>query len=286
MANYITGTAAAVQLLKNNAKRIKRGLLSFDIFARAGEIDAAVSQIYTDLNTLDTTLGNVLSGSQAFGDGTLADPAVKIGSAENGFYQLSATQLGVSIGNVLHTVLQDDGIHSDGLFARVEPMTAAAGCTAISNGDGRNYVTEITLTSPTIAIAGAAAEANGVLVGTFPAGAHLQEVTYMSVALQGTGTVDTDTPDVGIGSAIATGAVSVLGGTPTFEDYITGQTAADCNGTATVAMTAATAGYGTGISLNASGDTKTIHLNVADTWAGADTITATGKVVIKWTVMD
>ena len=163
--------------------------------------------------------------------------------------------------------------------------TEAADVTATEYGDGRNHTTVLTISGMSISIAGAAAEAVGKLLYTFPAGAHVQEVTYMSVGLTGGGTVDTDTPDVGIGSVIATGAVSLLNGTATFEDYITGQTATNCSGTATVAMTAATAGYGTGISLNAAADAKTVHLNLADTWAGADTITAAGTVVIKWTSM-
>lgn len=158
--------------------------------------------------------------------------------------------------------------------------------TAVEYGDGLNHTTELSFSAMAVPGPTAAAnEAHGYLLYTFPAGAHIHEVTYMSVALQGGGTVDADTPDVGIGSVIATGAVAVLGGTATFEDYITGQTAGDCAGTATVAMTAATAGYGTGISLNASGDTKTVHLNYADNWAGADTLAATGKVVLKWTKM-
>ena len=152
------------------------------------------------------------------------------------------------------------------------------------NGDGKHHVTTIILAADTMDPPTAAAnEAHGTLLYTFPAGAHLHEVTYMSVALQGGGVVDADTPEVGIGSVIGAGAVAVLNGTPAFMDYITEQTAANCSGTATVAMTGATAGIGTGISLNATGDTKAVHLNYACNWAGADTLTATGTIVLKWT---
>lgn len=190
---------------------------------------------------------------------------------------------GVTIEGVL---LKDNDVTTDGVFPRVTSFIAASGTTVVTNGCGRNFTTSITLATTTIGIAGAAAEGNGVLIGTFPAGVHTHSITYMDVTLQGTGTVDTDTPDVGIGSVIATGAVATLDGTPTFEDYITGQTATDCNGTATVAQLGATAGLMTGISLNAVGDVKALYLNVADTWAGADTITATGTVTLQWTVMD
>ena len=166
------------------------------------------------------------------------------------------------------------------------PGTPGTGVTAShQSGDGVHYVTTLTLTNVSYTVAGAAAEAIGSLVYTFPAGVHAHKVTNINVALQGGGTVDTDTPEIGVGSVIATGAVAILSGTPTFEDYITGQVAADCNGTATVKMTAATAGYGTGISLNESGDAKTLHLNIADTWAGADTVLASGTITFEWTII-
>ena len=157
-----------------------------------------------------------------------------------------------------------------------------ANVTAVEYGDSKQHVTVLTIANLDYTIAGAANEAVGKLIYTFPAGAHLHEVTYMDVALQGGGTVDADTPRIALGSVIGTGAVAVLNGTATFMDYITEQTASDCSGTATVAMAGATAGILTGISLNAAADTKTVHLNIADGWAGADTVTATGTVVIKW----
>lgn len=166
------------------------------------------------------------------------------------------------------------------------PGTPGTNVTAShQSGDGVRYVTTLTLTNVSYTIAGAANEAVGALIYTFPAGVHAHTVTNMDIALQGGGTVDADTPDIGVGSVIATGAVAVLGGTPTFEDYITGQTAADCSGTATEKMTAATAGYGTGISLNESGDAKTMHLNIADGWAGADTLLASGTITFEWTII-
>ena len=163
--------------------------------------------------------------------------------------------------------------------------TSASNVTAVEYGDGKNHITELTISGMTIAIAGAAAEANGAALYTLPAGVQFYEVTNMNIALQGGGTVDTDTPDVGIGSVVATGAVSVLGGTATFEDYITGQTATDCSGTDIPAFLAPTAGFGAGIALNKTGDTKTMFVNVADTWAGADTITVSGTVTLKWSNM-
>jgi hypothetical protein len=218
-------------------------------------------------------------------DGVVGTPGVKTTTTGHGIYEVSTTQMGLSVAGALATVADTSGLMSDSLRARVEPGTAGTNVTASTYGDGRNFTTVLTLASVSYTIAAGAAEGVSSLVYTFPAGAHLHEVSRMSVAATGGGTVDADTPDVGIGSAAATGAISVLSGTPTFEDYITGQTATDCSGTATVAMTAATAGYGTGISLNAAGDAKTVYLNFADTWAGADTFTVSGTITLKWTVM-
>lgn len=161
--------------------------------------------------------------------------------------------------------------------------TVGSGVTAVhSSGDSKKIITTLTLSGISLAIAGAAAEATGHKVFTFPAGYHLHKVTKMNVTLTGTGTVNSDTPECGVGSVKASGAVAVLSGTATFEDYITGQVATDCNGTAIAKMTAATAGALTGISVNESGDTKTMHLNIADLWAGADTITLAGEISFEW----
>ncbi len=155
-------------------------------------------------------------------------------------------------------------------------VTAQARVTASETGDGRSYTVTLKLNSFTMAIAGAAAEAVGYKIAELPAGAQHIEATYMSVALTGTGTVDADTPDVGIGTVIATGAVALLGGTPAFEDIVDGQTATDCAGTATVALQSPDDEW------SVAGDVKSVFLNIADTWAGADTITVTGEVTINF----
>ena len=165
--------------------------------------------------------------------------------------------------------------------------TAGANVNSQEFGDGLNHVTVLGMAG--LAVPGptaAAAEAHGYLLYTFPPGAHLHSATTINVALQGGGVANADTPDVGIGSTEATGAQALLSGVgATAEDYITGQTATDCNGTATTLMSGATAGIHTGISVNQVGDVKEVWLNYADTWAGADTLAATGVVVLKWTLM-
>jgi len=165
--------------------------------------------------------------------------------------------------------------------------TLGTNVTAAHFGDGKNYITILTLTAASLGPPTAATNlAIGALIYTFPAGVHVHTATYMSIGLT-VGGVTTDTPDVGIGSVIGSGVVTVLGGTATFEDYITGQTATNCSGTATVKTSVATAGALTGISINEVGGTKTVYLNAADGWDAGVTgnLTATGTVTLKWSRM-
>lgn len=165
--------------------------------------------------------------------------------------------------------------------------TAGTGVAITEFGDGRDITTILTLKDVNLgALTASVNKAHGALIYTFPAGAHVHSTTYMSVGLTA-GSVTTDTPDVGVGSVIASGAVAVLGGTATFEDYITGQTAADAAGTATVKTSVATAGALTGISINEAASAKTVHLNAADGWAAGVTgnLVANGTVTLKWTKM-
>jgi hypothetical protein len=93
----------------------------------------------------------------------------------------------------------------------------------------------------------------------------------------------TATADIGLGTVIASGAVSVLGGTATFENILTGQTAANASGTPTVKTV-----VNQHLAIEAAG-AHTVHLNIADTWAdtaGADlTGDIAGTVVIKWSLL-
>lgn len=159
--------------------------------------------------------------------------------------------------------------------------TVGTNVTQVQTGSDRDVTVVLTLTNVSYTIAGAADEAVGALVYTFPAGAHVHTATYLNIALQGAGVVDADTPEVGIGSIIGSGAVAVL--STTLEDYIVGQVATDCDGTATLKTSVATAGALTGISINEAGDVKTLHLNLADGWSGADTVLATGTITLMFT---
>lgn len=160
--------------------------------------------------------------------------------------------------------------------------TASTGVTAAESGTDRLRQTILTVSTTLPAIAGGANLAVGKLLYTFPAGEIIVDAAYMSVAItQSQGNITADTPDVGIGTVIGSGVVAVLGGTATFENILTGQTAADCNGTATVKTLTPTANVPLVI---ATAGAHTVYLNVADGWAASGDAAAglAGTVILHW----
>lgn len=156
--------------------------------------------------------------------------------------------------------------------------TAATGVTAYEWGSARHRHVKLTFSGLTVGAptGDATALGIGVLLYTAPAGTLVANSAGISVALADTGGCTTDTPDVGLGTVIASGATAVLSGTATFEDILTGQTADDVNGTAEVK----TLSQGLGIE---TAGVHTVHLNVADTWDGDPdcAVTATGTVYLE-----
>ena len=154
-----------------------------------------------------------------------------------------------------------------------------ASLTVTDRGNGVYHSTKIEIEDLTlITPAGAASLAAGKGIYTFPAGRVLVHSAYIDIELSTSGsTVTADTPDLGLGTTIGTGAVAVLGGTAAFENIMTGQTAADVNATATTKFLSTDLGIETG------GD-KTVYLNIADGWAGAEAtgVQANGTVILNW----
>ncbi len=163
--------------------------------------------------------------------------------------------------------------------------TAGTGVTATEYGDGRTHQTVLALATTLPAIAGGASLGVGKLMYTLPAGAQVIESAYMSVSITQTEAhINADTPEVGLGSVIASGVIAVLSGTATFEDILTGQVAANCTGTATVKTALPTAGVPL---ITEAADSKAVYLNVADGWAASGDAAAllTGTVVLNWRTM-
>ena len=238
------------------------------------------------------------------GNGTVALPAIGPTSDPNsGLYVIGADNLGIACNGAKVLDIATTGLGVTGLLTSTSSIsglrhlhstnlgTTPVGTVVISEyGTGRDVVTELTLTNFIVgALAGAGAALGvGNIVYAFPAGQHFELVSSLSaIVLTALGTaVATDT---GLGSVIATGAVNVLSGTGTFEDRLTGQTISTAagGGAAVSALTAATTGIGTGISLNVAASVKNVFLNSAGTWNADNTgnLTATGVIVLKWVKM-
>lgn len=156
-------------------------------------------------------------------------------------------------------------------------------------GDGRNMTIALAFKSNAAlgAIAGGAALGLGKLVYTFPAGEILVNSISMNVGIKQTqGNITADTPDLGIGTTVAAGAVATLDGTAAFENIITGQTMTDCDGTKTLYVNVPNGAVPFKI---ATGDNHTVYLNVAATWTqGAEApygdagALLQGEIVINW----
>lgn len=156
--------------------------------------------------------------------------------------------------------------------------TPATGCAAITYGQGELYRTVIDINTTLGAIAGGASLGLGKAIYTFPAGDIIVMGSKLNVAITQTeDNITDDTPDVGLGTTVASGAVAVLGGTAAFENIHTGQTAADCDGTATVNT------LNTQLVIE-SADSHVVYLNVADGWAADGDAAAllSGQVILLW----
>lgn len=157
--------------------------------------------------------------------------------------------------------------------------TAETGVTATEYGNGSYHKTVLTVSSTLPAIAGGAALSVGTLLYTFPAGEVVVRSAYMNMAItKSEANITADTPDVGLGTAVAAGANALLSDTAGAENILTGQTAADCDGTATELTVADQ------VLVIAAGDDHTVYFNAADTWAASGDAAAviSGTVTLIW----
>lgn len=155
--------------------------------------------------------------------------------------------------------------------------TAGTGVTVAHYGDGVNVTAVLTLTNIPLTVGASENLAVGSLIYTLPSGNITVHNSYMQVNLSGV-TITNDTPDVGLGTVVGSGAVAVLGGTATFENIQTGVAANDTNGTDEIASSTA------GLNILTAG-AHTVYLNWADGW-GANTDDSglvNGTVVLNYT---
>lgn len=155
--------------------------------------------------------------------------------------------------------------------------TPGTNVTAVHYGDGVNVTAVLTLTNIPLTVGTSENLAVGSLIYTLPSGNITIHNSYSQVNLSGV-TITNDTPDVGLGTVVGSGAVAVLGGTATFENIQTGTAAPDTNGTDEIAASAA------GLNILTAG-AHTVYLNWADGW-GANTDAdglVNGTVVLNYT---
>lgn len=169
--------------------------------------------------------------------------------------------------------------------------TPEAGVVAEEHGDGVFHRTKLTITALAVGTGDDDVDkAIGALIYTFPAGAiAVHGGSVEGLFDQASHGVSTD-GEVGLGTVVASGAVSVLSGTATFEDIMTGQPYTNITlGTTrfTGAGTPEVNGNKTVIAAGAS--PRTVFLNLGADWpniAAAEAVTFTGTVTIEWSIIN
>jgi hypothetical protein len=162
--------------------------------------------------------------------------------------------------------------------------TPGTGVVADEYGDSQHHMTILTLGKGCVlpTIAGGASLGVGTLLYTFPAGAQSINSSNISVGITQTqGHINANTPTIGLGTVIASGAVSVLSGTATFQNINVGVAAANCTGTPTVQTAIPTANYSL---ITDVGGVKALYFNAAAAWSASGDAGAllSGTVSVEW----
>lgn len=175
--------------------------------------------------------------------------------------------------------------------ATVGTVTTAATTAVEEYGNGIEHLTKLTMTA--FALGDTADNASlgiGAKFYTFPAGTILVHDASLVGSLTAAISVTSNTPEIGIGTVIASGAVSVLSGTATFEDIIDGNVsgtggdtvAPDVNGAAFYKSSSFTNNV---VIKTTGGKSRDLYLNAAAAWAdvtAAGALTFTGVITLKW----
>lgn len=167
--------------------------------------------------------------------------------------------------------------------ATLEPSLGVASVGVIATEelvDGITRKTTLTIAAFTQAIAGAAL-GFGKELYTFPEG--VVKVTEATADVTIFGATETGTPDLGVGTVVASGAIDVLSGTATFENIMDGFTATAITttpGSASNNYVVAEAGV-----LDGHTTAAKAFLNVAETWTATEDLTVAGTVTIFWKLL-
>lgn len=183
---------------------------------------------------------------------------------------------------------------ASGLAPAASVGEAAAGAEAVEYGSSSNHSTVLTLTDFPVGTSGDNAnKAIGALLYTFPAGViAVESAQFIGLGLTADISVTTDTPEVGLGTTVASGVQATLGAVASTAENIseggdTTNIAPDVAGTATINSSKRPTGLSgdDGPLVIGEAAAHTVYLNVADGWANvtaAGAVTADGIVVINW----
>lgn len=152
----------------------------------------------------------------------------------------------------------------------------AANSTAVEYGNGYNHVTVLTIPGFTQAIAGANL-GFGKKIYDFPLGAVKCKRALINITM--TAATDTTVGEIGLGTVIASGVITGLGGTATFENVVDGfaNTAPAPTGGATQAQKECEADNPDGTSTALD-----LFLNFAGGWSATESLTIGGTIVLFW----
>jgi hypothetical protein len=234
-----------------------------------------IYEVHTDVLNPDKKI--TVSGAAIVNLSIEGTVTKKIISASESFvfknYLIPVVMEVTALGDVTIT----EAVNTDSGGESLPVGTPGTNVTAVHYGDGVNVTAVLTLTDIPLTVGASENLAVGSLIYTLPAGNITIHNSYEQVNLSGV-TVTTDTPDVGLGTVVGSGAVAVLGGTATFENIQTGTAAPDTNGTDEIAASAA------GLNILTAG-AHTVYLNWADGW-GANTDAdglVNGTVILNYT---
>ena len=144
----------------------------------------------------------------------------------------------------------------------------STGFTMISEdttGAPTDYHTLIRFQGTLGAIAGGAALGLGRQLLTWPVGPCIVlKQDHIKASVKGVAGNSANVPTIGVGTVVASGAVSVLSGTSTFQNAVTGIAAANSNGSVAEQVLAPQLTFLPGAS------SRSLFFNVAATWSVAD----------------
>ena len=182
------------------------------------------------------------------------------------------------------------------LTADVGTVATDATTSVVEYGNAIEHMTVLTMTNFAIGTSGDNASLGiGAKFYTWPTGVNiLVEEVALSGGITAAISVTTDTPEVGIGTVVASGAVATLT-TATWENLMDGGASGSSVDAAGVAPDVAGTVFHkkslttvTPIIKATGGAARDLFLNVADGWAdvtAAGAVTFTGKILIEWKVL-